>query len=62
MEQRIAYALRHDPVIREAEIAEGINPDKNPDPASLADRSRRRADVKRSGRQRGARRSDRAKL
>ena len=62
MEQRNAYALRHDPVIREAEIAEGIDPDKNPDPASLADRSRRRADVKRSGRQRGTRWSVRSKL
>ena len=36
MEQRIAYALRHDPVFRDAEVAEGIDPDKTPDPASLA--------------------------
>ena len=62
MEQRIAYALRHNPIIQEAGIAEGIDPDKNPDPASLADRSRRRADVKRSGRRRDTRRGVRAKL
>lgn len=35
MEQRIAYALKYDPVFREAEIAEGIDPDKTPDPKSL---------------------------
>ncbi|KAH9899426.1 NUDIX hydrolase domain-like protein [Cubamyces lactineus] len=47
--QRIAYALRHDPIFREAERAEGIDPDKTPDPSSLgqshtadAEMSRRR--------------------
>ncbi|KAI1795055.1 NUDIX hydrolase domain-like protein [Ganoderma leucocontextum] len=53
MEQRIAYALRHDPVFRVAAAAEGIDPDRTPDPASLPRRSQRRADVKGSGR-RGA--------
>lgn len=50
MEQRIAYALRHDPIFRAAAAAEGIDPDKTPDPASLARRSQRRADRKGSGR------------
>ena len=59
MEQRIAYALRHDPVFREAEIAEGIDPNKTPDPASLVDISRQESEKKR--RRRGARRV-RAKL
>ncbi|KAI0751196.1 NUDIX hydrolase domain-like protein [Daedaleopsis nitida] len=47
MEQRIAFALRYDPVFREAEIAEGIDPDKTPDPASLVDSSQPDAEVKR---------------
>ena len=38
MEQRIAYALRHDPIFREAELSEGIDPEKTPDPASLSGR------------------------
>ncbi|KAI0722498.1 NUDIX hydrolase domain-like protein [Earliella scabrosa] len=54
MQQRIAYALRHDPIFREAEIAEGIDPDKTPDPSSLVDSSQPGAEVKRT-RRRGRR-------
>ena len=59
MQQRIAYALRHDPIFREAEIAEGIDPDKTPDPSSLVDSSQPGAEVKRTRRRR---RRVRAKL
>ena len=41
MAQRIAYALRTDPVFRAAAAAEGIDPDRTPDPASLARRADR---------------------
>ncbi len=47
MEQRIAYALRYDPVFREAERAEGIDPDKTPEPWSLVDSAQPDAKVKR---------------
>ena len=33
-EQRIAHALRHDPIFRDAARAEGIDPDKAPQPAT----------------------------
>ncbi|KAI9057635.1 hypothetical protein FKP32DRAFT_1762267 [Trametes sanguinea] len=36
-QQRIAHALRYDSVFREAERAEGIDPDKTPHPSSLAE-------------------------
>ncbi|KAI8989843.1 NUDIX hydrolase domain-like protein [Trametes punicea] len=43
MQQRIAHALRYDPVFRDAERAEGIDPDKTPDPSSLVEsRTRKR--------------------
>ncbi|PIL37567.1 hypothetical protein GSI_01261 [Ganoderma sinense ZZ0214-1] len=38
MAQRIAYALRTDPIFRAAAVAEGIDPDRTPDPASFARR------------------------
>ena len=38
MEQRIVHALRNDPVFREAELSEGIDPDKTPDGTSLSGR------------------------
>ena len=31
MEQRIQYALKHNPVLRDAQEKEGIDPDKIPD-------------------------------
>lgn len=63
MQQRIAYALRHDRVFREAARAENIDPDKTPDPSSLGESHRSAAEVKR-GRQRrlGGRKLVRAKL
>ena len=47
MQQRIAHALQHDPVFREAELAEGIDPDKTPDPAALVDSAQPDAEAKR---------------
>ncbi|EIW61421.1 uncharacterized protein TRAVEDRAFT_162575 [Trametes versicolor FP-101664 SS1] len=63
MQQRIAHALRHDPVFREAARAESIDPDKTPDPSSLGQNHKSAAEVKRGRRRRpGARRLVRAKL
>lgn len=59
MEQRLAFALRYDPIFRVAEIAEGIDPDKTPDPSSLVDGSQPDAEAKRKRR---GRRRVRAKL
>lgn len=62
-QQRIAHALRHDPVFREAARAESIDPDKTPDPSSLGQSHKSAAEVKRGRRRRpGARRLVRAKL
>ena len=47
MAERMAYALRHDPIFREAERAEGIDPDKTPEPWSLVDSAQPDARVKR---------------
>ncbi|KAI0355435.1 hypothetical protein OH77DRAFT_1424933 [Trametes cingulata] len=60
-QQRIAHALRHDPVFREAELAEGIDPDKTPDPSSLGQSHKSAAELKRR-RRLGPRRLVRAKL
>ncbi|KAI0774717.1 NUDIX hydrolase domain-like protein [Trametes elegans] len=62
MQQRIAHALRYDPIFREAERAEGIDPDKIPDPARLAESVITDTEVKRRRRARGGRRLVRAKL
>lgn len=59
MEQRLAFALRYDPIFRVAEIAEGIDPDKTPDLSSLVDGSQPDAEAKRKRR---GRRRVRAKL
>ncbi|RPD67402.1 hypothetical protein L227DRAFT_538534 [Lentinus tigrinus ALCF2SS1-6] len=61
MEQRIAYALRHDPMFRDAEREEGIDPDKTPEPWSLIDSAQPDAKVKRRLRT-GRRLRARAKL
>ncbi|KAI0371495.1 hypothetical protein BV20DRAFT_941868 [Pilatotrama ljubarskyi] len=61
MQQRIAHALRYDAVFREAERAEGIDPDKTPDPSSLGQSHDSAAEVKRR-RRLGPRRWVRAKL
>ena len=34
-EQRIAHVMKHNPVLREAQKKEGLNPDKIPEPESL---------------------------
>lgn len=60
-EQRLAYALRYDPIFREAALAEGIDPDKTPHPASLVNSDQPDAKVKRRARA-GSRRRVRAKL
>ncbi|KAI0832854.1 NUDIX hydrolase domain-like protein [Trametes gibbosa] len=63
-QQRIAHALRHDPVFREAERAENIDPDKTPDPSSLGESHKSAAEVKHRRRRRpfGGRQLVRAKL
>ena len=62
MEQRIAYALRHDPVFRETELAEGIDPDKTPEPASLSGSGSGSGRKEKKRGERGARMRVRAKL
>ena len=34
-EQRIAYVMKNNPILREAQKKEGLNPDKIPEPESL---------------------------